>query len=147
MDAMTCKAVVISQCETAENCFCIAKRQSYIEPETAVFLLTLPQLCQNYMTPCVRTGKWSESAAGIDGSATRIESLPLFAIRLQVPVLSVAFRPGAMWSRLGPRRVPRPERLFPFHGGARRGAGYNPRFPVARFHGRCVKRIPAHPCR
>jgi len=58
-----CKAVVISQCETTENCFCIAKRQSYIEPETAVFLLTLPQLCQNHMTLCGRIEKWSESAA------------------------------------------------------------------------------------
>src|SRR5262249_42487174 len=34
-------------------------------------------LCQNYMTLCVRIGKWSESAAGIDGSATRfLCSLP-----------------------------------------------------------------------
>jgi|GEM_PF-4818530 len=53
MEAMTCKAVVISQSETAENCFCIAKRQSYIEPETAVFFTyfatTLPEL---YDTMC-----------------------------------------------------------------------------------------------
>src|SRR5262249_38313335 len=94
-------------------------------------------------TPCVRIEKWSESAAGIDGSATRIESPPLFVIRLQVPVLSVAFRPGEMCSRLGSRRVQRPECLFLFHGGARQVAEYNPRFLVHRFQGRSVKEIPA----